>query len=211
MELAKSRTPAPLSSPEKREQGQRGVEARRGLGGFIAPLYGLTVSTGLGSTRTESLGLQELKTKGGRKRNSCLDKHKVEKVIGRGIWAPRTFSNHKFSIAVLKPGNLSWLLEIYYLRSRQGQFLASSPIPTLSSLQHLHTLEHAPVPGCWGGFGTCLGCDCGRPAQPREARGMRSLRVQYSLCLLEERCLNQKSFFLFFKPEEVAVIIQCAK
>ena len=104
----------------------RGAEARTGLGGFIAPSHGLD------SARTEPLGLQEPKTKGGRKRNLCLGKHKVEKVIGRGIRAPRTFSNHKFSIAVLKPGNRSWLSEIYYLRSRQGQFSASSLIPTLS-------------------------------------------------------------------------------
>lgn len=135
----------PCSPPQKKENRdrRRGVEARRGLGGFISPSHGLTVSTGLGSTRTEPLGLQELKTKGRRKRNSCLDKHKVEKVIGRGIWAPRTFSNHKFSIAVLKPGNLSWLSEIYYLRSRQGQFLASSLIPTLSLLRPRSALAHA--------------------------------------------------------------------
>lgn len=133
------------SPPQKKENRdkKRRVVAGRGLGGFIAPSQGLTVSTSLGSTRTEPLGLQELKTKGGRKRNSCLDKHKVEKVIGRGIWAPRTFSNHKFSIAVLKPGNLSWLSEIYYLRSRQGQFLASSLIPTLSSLRPRSALVHA--------------------------------------------------------------------
>lgn len=133
------------SPPQKKENRdkKRRMAARRGLGGFITPLHGLAVSTGLGSTRTELLGLQEPKTKGGRKRNSCLDKHKVEKVIGRGIWAPRTFSNHKFSIAVLRTGNLSWLSEIYYLRSRQGQFLASSLIPTLSSLQPRSALVHA--------------------------------------------------------------------
>lgn len=124
------------SPPQKKENGdkRRRVVARRGPGGLIAPSHGLTVSTALGSPRTEPPGLQEPKTKGGRKRNSCLDKHEVEKAIGRGIWAPRTFSNHKFSKAVLKPGNLSWLSEIYYLRSRQGQLLASSLIPTLSSL-----------------------------------------------------------------------------
>lgn len=123
------------SAPQKKEN--RDKKRRRGPAGFITP------SCGLGSTRAEPLGLQELKTKGGRKRNSCLNKHKVEKATGRGIWAPRTFSSHKFSTAVLKPGNLSWLLEIYYLRSSRGQFLASSLIPTLSLSWPRSVLAHA--------------------------------------------------------------------
>lgn len=168
VELAKSRASALLSSPEKGEQGQK--EGSGGKGGFIAPSHGLTVST-------EHLRLQKLKTKGGRKRNLCLDKHKVEKVIGQGIWAPRTFSNHKFSIVLLKSGNLSWLLEMDYPGSRQGQFLASSPVPTLSLLwpwSMLAPTESAPAPRCLGGFGTCLACSS-RPWL--SLRGMLSLNI----------------------------------
>lgn len=87
---------------KKNRDKKRGVVTRRGQGEFIPLSHGPgTASTELCTPRAE--------TKGGRKRNSCLDKHKVEEVTGRGIWAPRTFSTHKFSRAVLKPGNLSWL------------------------------------------------------------------------------------------------------
>lgn len=136
------------SAPQEKGNGEkkRGAERRR-KPEFIAPSHGLTVSARMGSPRTEPPRLQEPKTKGGRKRNLCLDKHEVEKVRGRGIWATRTFSNHKFSTATLKPGNLNQPSEIYYPRSRQGQFSASSPIPTLPSLQ----------PACIRmGLGVCL-------------------------------------------------------
>lgn len=150
------------SAPQEKGNGdkKRGAEGRSKPGEFIAPSHGLTASAGLGSPRTEPPRLQEPKTKGGRKRNLCLDKHEVEKVRGRGIWAPRTFSNHKFSTAALKPGNLNQPSEIYYPRSRQGQFSASSPILTLPSLQP----AWAWVCVCAGG----MGCTW---AEPRSIRG----------------------------------------
>lgn len=143
------------SAPQEKGNGdkKRGAEGRRKPGEFIAPSHGLTVSAGLGSPRTEPPRLQEPKTKGGRKRNLCLDKHEVEKVRGRGIWAPRTFSNHKFSTAALKPGNLNQPSEIYYPRSRQGQFSASSPILTLPSLQPACTRMGLGVRLCQGDWG----------------------------------------------------------
>lgn len=111
---------------------KRGVGTRRGQGGFIPPSHGPGIAgTELCTPRAE--------TKGGRKRNSCLDKHEVEEVTGRGIWAPSTFSTHKFSRAVLKPGNLSRLWEINDPRSRQGQSLASSPVSPW--LCHGHSLS----------------------------------------------------------------------
>lgn len=111
---------------------KRGVGTRKGQGGFIPPSHGLGIAgTELCPPRAE--------TKGGRKRNSCLDKHEVEEVTGRGIWAPSTFSTHKFSRAALKPGNLSQLWEINYPRSRRGQSLASSPVSPW--LCHGHSLS----------------------------------------------------------------------
>lgn len=130
-----------------------------GQGGFIPS------SHGPGIARTE-LCTPRAETKGGRKRNSCFDKHEVEEVTGQGIWAPRTFSTHKFSRAALKPGNLSWLWEINYPRSRQGQSLASSPVSPW--LCHGHSLSlclwdlgWAPTEpwtglGWWGDLGAHL-------------------------------------------------------
>jgi len=57
-----------------------------------------------------------------------------------------------------------------------------------------------------------LGCGSGHPAQPWQGRGLLSLKGSCSLCLMEQGFLNQKRFlFLSFKPEEVAVIVQCSK